>query len=143
MNWIGKISQGYCTLKFLVSLFLFSCVSTGVAAEQEAVILAMQLKIDGELVSKPTVITISGETASIQSMSTDGDGFSIAVTPTLTEKNQVEMTFVVTRLEKDKKTILSKPHMVSLLGQPAEITEVSKDDRKTTMSLAVTPSLKD
>ena len=128
-------------MKFLLSLFLFT--STGLGAENEAVILEMKLRIDDKLVSQPKIISISGETASIESVSKDGNGIVIEVTPTLQHKNQVHMKFVVAKMENHKKNILSEPQIISLLGQSAEITQEMHDKPQKTISLVVTPMLKD
>ena len=129
-------------MKLLLSSIVFLFASTGFAAE-EAINLDMKLRIDGKLVSQPRVVSLSGKRASIESVSKEGDGFSIEVTPTLKDKNQIHMKFVVAKLEKDKRSILSEPQMVSLLGQQAEISEASTDEPPKTMSLTVTPTLKD
>ncbi len=130
-------------MRYFLSFYLLLFSSIGLAGTEEAIILDMKLSIDGNLVSQPKIISISGETASIKSVSKDGTGISIAVTPTLQKKNQVLMKFVLTKLENDKETILSQPQIITLLGQSAEISEKSKGRPNKKMSLTVTPTLKD
>lgn len=127
-------------MKFLLATMLLLFSITGFSAEKQ-ITLDMKLSIDGKLVSQPRVVTISGETASIESASEDGDGIFIEVTPTLQNKNEVFMKIIVAKLEKGKITILGNPQIISLLGEPVEITQESTDGPKQSMSLAVTATL--
>ena len=128
-------------MKFLLTAFLFLFTATGFTADKEAITLDMSLSIDGKLISKPRVVSISGKTASITSASDDEDGVFIEVTPTLQNKNEVFMKFIVAKLEKGKKTILSKPQMISILGKQAEITQELTNGSHKSMSLVVTATL--
>ncbi len=133
-------------MKFLLTAFLFLFTATGFTAtefmaDKETITLDMSLSIDGKLISKPRVISISGKTASITSASDNEDGVFIEVTPTLQNKNEVFMKFVVAKLEKGKKTILGKPQMISTLGKQAEITQEFTNGSHKSMSLVVTATL--
>ena len=126
-------------MKYLLA-WMTLILSTAYAAEAEALILELELRINGTVVSQPRVVSLSGETASIETVSEEGDGVFIEVTPTLRENDQVHMGFVIARVEDTKKIILSEPQLVSLLGQPAEITEGRRGSP--TVSLAVTATRK-
>ena len=128
-------------------MFLPLCVflaSTPVAAaDVEALKLDLQLRIDGELVSQPTIITPSGQKASIESVSEHGRGVFIEVTPILQDAGQVHMAFSVASVKQGKKTLLSEPRIVTLLGREARIMQESAEQATKSMSLTVTPSLAD
>ena len=129
-------------MKFLLTAIAFMISSTGVGASKQAITLDMELSIDGKFFFKPTVISISGETASIESTSEDGKGVSIEVTPTLQNKNAVSMKFVVSEIEEGKKTIVNKSTILSPLGETAKISQESAtEDLKDSMFLAVTATL--
>jgi len=125
----------------LLSLFLLLS-STGFATEDRIVVLEVKLSIDGRLVSQPKILSVSGETATIESKCEEGNGIFIEVTPTVQGENQVHMSFVIAQVYNGTKTVLSEPRIVSLLGHSAELTQGSKDNSQQTMSLAVTPTLK-
>ena len=128
-------------MKFLLTAFLFLFTATGFAANKKAITLDMSLSIDGKLISKPRIISISGKIANITSTLDNGDGVFIEVTPTLQNKNEVFMKFIVTKLEKGKKIILGKPQMISILGKQAEITQELTSGSHISMSLVVTATL--
>ena len=125
-------------MRFLLTAFLFLFTTTGFAADKKAITLDISLSIDGKLISKPRIFAISDKTASITLASDNGDGVFIEVTPTLQNKNEVFMKFIVAKLEKGKKTILGKPQMISILGKQAEITQESTNGSYKSMSLVVT-----
>lgn len=129
-------------MKYLLLLFFFVFISNGFANEKDVLVLDVELNLDGRLVAQPNVISFSGETAKIESVSKDGNGICIEVTPTLQNTNQVHMTFVLVKIEQEKKSIISSPQIISLLGQPAEIKIESQDQSDMSLSLTVTPSLK-
>ena len=131
------------SMKYFLSLLLILFTSIAIASENATLILDVSVHIDGELVSQPRFLSAAGQTASIESVGKDGHGYSITVTPTLKDDNQVHMKFEVATLHNDKKTIVSTPQLITLVGQSAEITQVSKDDPKRTMSLTVIPTLKE
>jgi len=125
------------------SLLVAFFTSTAWAAEPPVLMLDITLKIDEEVVSKPKLTTLSGEPASIKSVAGDESGFFIEVTPTLRDGNQVHMQFALTSLSDGTRKELGKPQVVSLLGQAAEITQGPSGRSSKTVTLAVTPTLKD
>ena len=129
-------------MKFLLTAIALIFSATGVATSEQAITLDVELSIDGKLVSHPTVVLISGATASIESASEDGKGVYIEVTPTLQNKNAVSMKFVVSEIEEGKKTIVNKSTILSPLGETAKISQESAtEDLKDSMFLAVTATL--
>ena len=129
-------------MKFLLTVIALLFSATGIAASKQAITLDMKLSIDGKLVLHPTVVSMSGETASIESTSEDGKGVHIEVTPTLQNENEVFMKFVVSNIEGEKKTIVSKATIMSLLGETGEISQESTtEDSRESMSLVFTATI--
>lgn len=128
-------------MNILWTMVLFLYGTKLFAAEHPILTLDMKVQIEGEPISHPKISTISGDTSSIETISQSGDGFLIEVTPTLQNTNQVQMSFIVTKINKDTRTILSKPQIITLLDQSAEITQTHTGSSKPTLSLSVTPSL--
>ena len=118
-------------------LSLLFMVSTAVAGDT-ILKLDFELSINGAVVSQPKIMTLSGETASIQS-TVEGEGYFIEVTPTIEKENQVQMKFVVAKVNDSLKNILSEPQIITILGQSAQIQQENKDSKET-FSLTVTAS---
>lgn len=126
-------------MKTFLAAIVFIISATGLASSKQPITLDMKLSIDGRLVSHPTVVSMSGETVSVESASEDGSGVYIEVTPTLQNKNEVFMKFVVSKLEEGKKTIISKSTIMSFLGKTGEISQESTTgESNESMSLVVT-----
>ena len=118
-------------------LSLLFMVSTAVAGDT-VLKLDFELSINGAVVSQPKIMTLSGETASIQS-TVEGEGYFIEVTPTIEKENQVQMKFVVAKVNDSLKNILSEPQIITILGQSAQIQQENKNSKET-FSLTVTAS---
>ena len=103
--------------------------------------LEIQLSLDGEVVSQPKIMTLSGQSAKIESLNQDGNGVSIEVIPTLQHEDQVHMRFVISTIEKSNPIILSKPQVVSPVGQSARITQAVVLEGVNSLSLSVTPTV--
>lgn len=124
-----------------MNILLFLFATNLFASELPILTLDMKVQIEGEPISHPKISTFSGDTASIESITKNGVGFIIEVTPSLQKTNQVQMSFIVTKINKDTRTILSKPQIITLLDQSAEITQTHTESSKPYLSLSVTPSL--
>ena len=128
-------------MNVLWTVVLFFYRTNLFAAEPTILTLDIVVQIEDEPLSRPTLSINSGDTASIESLSKDGEGFVIEVTPTLQNTNQVQMSFIVTKINKDTRTILSSPQIITLLDQSATITQKHADSSEPSLSLSVTPSL--
>ena len=119
----------------LLNLLLMA--STAMAADT-ALNLDIELSINGAVVTQSEIITLSGQKASIQP-SVEGEGYFIEVTPTVEKDNQIQMQFVVAKVNGSKKTVLSEAQIITLLGQVAQIQQ-GNTDSKESLSLTVTAS---
>ena len=119
----------------LLNLFLMA--STAMAGDT-VLNLDIELSINGAVVSRPKIMTLSGETASIQSTA-EGEGYFIEVTPTVEKDNQVKMKFVVAKVDDSIKTVLNEPLIITKLGQVAQIQQENTDSKES-LSLTVTAS---
>ena len=134
-------------MHLVASLFTLLFTSTSWAADPTAVMLDITLKVNDVLVSEPKITSVSGQTASVQFTQNPQTAVVVEVTPTVQEGNQVHMSFVLaTRSRQAKegageKTVLSKPQLVALLGQTAEITQAASGESAQTIALTVTPTL--
>ena len=128
-------------MKFFLPLLLLLS-SEGLPSQEAVLVLEMNMSVEGQAVFQPKVVAFSGQKARVESVSESGDGYAVEVTSVLENGNQVRMDFVLFASDKGEKTVLSRPQIVTLLGEPAEITRASGDSSQETLSLAVTPSLK-
>ena len=128
-------------MKFFLP-FLLLLSSEGLPSQEAVLVLEMNMSVEGQAVFQPKVVVFSGQKARVESVSEAGDGYAVEVTPVLENGNQVRMDFVLVGMSNGEKTVLSRPQIVTLLGLPAEITRTSGDSSQETLSLAVTPSLK-
>ena len=128
-------------MHLVASLFTLLFTSTSWAADPTAVMLDITLKVNDVLVSEPKITSVSGQTASVQFTQNPQTAVVVEVTPTVQEGNQVHMSFVLAKETAGEKTVLSKPQLVALLGQTAELTQAASGDSAQTISLTVTPTL--
>ena len=134
-------------MHLVATLFTLLSISTSWATDPTAVTLDITLKVNDVVVSEPKITAVSGQAASVQLTQDPQTAFVVEVTPTVREGDQVHMSFVLaTRSPQAKegageKTVLSKPQLVALLGQTAEITQAASGESSQTIALTVTPTL--
>lgn len=125
-------------MRNLIAVLLCLLTSWCFAQGVEPIRLNMEIKINGNITSKPNVLINSGETAKItQTSDSSNSSFFIEVTPTYINDTQVKMNFVVGLVENGKEVILSKPKITNVLGKPAHLTLGQDDSAKTQLSLEI------
>ena len=72
--------------------------------------------INGAVVTQSEIITLSGQKASIQP--SVEEGYFIEVTPTVEKNNQIQMQFVVAKVNGSKKLCLVRRRSSHYLGKP-------------------------
>lgn len=91
-------------MNIFMTALLFLITTTVFAIEKQAISLDMFLHIDGKLYSQRGVVSTSGKTIVMDSVSENGEAISIEVTPALEKSNnRVSMAFIVTKIEGNKK----------------------------------------
>lgn len=102
----------------------------------------MTIKFDGKIVSKPQITTLSDKAASIESVSKEGQGTFIEVTPVLNSNNTVEMNIAIGEIENEKRIILVNPELITRVGQKTVVTqELSTGKKYNNFSLEVMTTL--
>jgi hypothetical protein len=94
-----------------------------------------ELSIHGKLVARPHIVAIPNEMVTIRQM--DGNHKETLIEMVASEvKDGVMMKFTVIYIENGKNTVISKPQILALFGEPAEIT-VGEDGEQETLNLKV------
>ena len=84
-----------------------------------------QVSINGKLISSPHIITKPNELASISQKGDNNKQTLIELIAsdysTKDTKDGIMMKFTVSSIDNGKKTVISKPQIIALPGEPAEI----------------------
>lgn len=124
--------------KFIFLILVFSSVFAG--AETEKYDLKLELSVNGQLISTPSIRAIAGEKASIiQKNGTEESFIDVVATEgqgQIKGKKAILMKFIVGTIKDGQRTILSQPQILALENSKAEIT-IKEPTGKENLSLSV------
>lgn len=84
-----------------------------------------EVSVDGKVISRPQLVTLANETASISQKNDDGSETTLEVLTTDSSaeiKDGIKMQFTVSYNVDGKRKVISKPTIVTIPGETAEIT---------------------
>jgi len=119
-------------------LLVFTAQAFG-SQSKTPVTLDLALELNGQLISKPKIIVLMGQTAKISEESPGSkSGYSIEATPSLKESNVVLLDLVVSQMSDGKSKVLGRPSVVVLNGESATIEQNSPGEP--TLKIQVKPT---
>lgn len=127
-------------MKIAIALLCF-LVGPSAFAATTAYDLKVELSIDGQIVSKPRIVTKRGETATITQQDQNGDGYTIEVLADegVVEKNKgILMKFKVSRVAADgTTTLLATPQILTNKENEKATVSVGNEKEKGLLGLSV------
>jgi type II secretory pathway component GspD/PulD (secretin) len=121
----------YTSMIRTLVLLLFSAPAFAAGTQYN---ISMKLKSNGKEISSPSVVVKEGETAKITQRDNDGTTFWEVVA---NEKREgILLNFTVGKIDKDgHQSVLSKPKILALENEPAEMTVGQSGNQILTLSV--------
>jgi type II secretory pathway component GspD/PulD (secretin) len=126
-------------MRLFLGLFVCS-LSVPALAATTGYELNLDLSLNGKHVSSPRVLVKAGQTATVtEKMDTDETFIEVMAVEGQIENNKgILMDFTIGRIGTDgKRTVLSKPHILAMENEQAQVTVAENDHSPETLSLSV------